>query len=98
MTDTIISSATKEVVICFDRPFVIIGETEDDIRRYGHPLSDQVLAEALTKLEQAGARVIGVGLRRGHVCRARWMPIAYRGGMVCRMPRRRRSGPIRANT
>ncbi|PHQ68314.1 MAG: methyltetrahydrofolate--corrinoid methyltransferase, partial [Sneathiella sp.] len=26
MTDTIISSATKEVVIGFDRPFVIIGE------------------------------------------------------------------------
>ncbi|MEM9653298.1 MAG: methyltetrahydrofolate cobalamin methyltransferase, partial [Actinomycetota bacterium] len=26
MTDTIISSATKEVVIGFDRPFVMIGE------------------------------------------------------------------------
>ena len=26
MTDTIVSSATKEVVIGFDRPFVIIGE------------------------------------------------------------------------
>ena len=26
MTDTIISSATKEVVIGFERPFVIIGE------------------------------------------------------------------------
>ena len=26
MTDTVISSATKEVVIGFDRPFVIIGE------------------------------------------------------------------------
>jgi len=26
MTDTIISSATREVVIGFDRPFVIIGE------------------------------------------------------------------------
>ena len=26
MTDTVISSATREVVIGFDRPFVIIGE------------------------------------------------------------------------
>ena len=26
MTDTVISSATKEVVIGFDRPFVVIGE------------------------------------------------------------------------
>ena len=26
MTDTIISSATKEVVIGFERPFVVIGE------------------------------------------------------------------------
>ena len=26
MTDTIISSATREVVIGFERPFVIIGE------------------------------------------------------------------------
>ena len=26
MTDTVLSSATREVVIGFDRPFVIIGE------------------------------------------------------------------------
>jgi len=26
MTDTVVSSATKEVVIGFERPFVIIGE------------------------------------------------------------------------
>ncbi|MDH3695318.1 MAG: methyltetrahydrofolate cobalamin methyltransferase, partial [Gammaproteobacteria bacterium] len=26
MTDTVVSSATKEVVIGFDRPFVVIGE------------------------------------------------------------------------
>ncbi len=26
MTETILSSATKEVVIGFDRPFVVIGE------------------------------------------------------------------------
>ncbi|MDH3194334.1 MAG: methyltetrahydrofolate cobalamin methyltransferase, partial [Acidimicrobiia bacterium] len=26
MTDTVLASATKEVVIGFDRPFVIIGE------------------------------------------------------------------------
>lgn len=43
-----------------DDRIVIIGETEDDIRHYGHPLSDQVMADALDTLEQAGARVIGV--------------------------------------
>ena len=26
MTDTVVSSATKEVVIGFERPFVVIGE------------------------------------------------------------------------
>lgn len=41
-------------------PIVLIGETEPDIRRYGHPLSDAVLAEALEKLVGLGARVVGV--------------------------------------
>ena len=43
-----------------DSRIVVIGETETDIRRYGHPLSDKVLADVLQTLEKAGARVIGV--------------------------------------
>ncbi|HCT99296.1 MAG TPA: adenylate/guanylate cyclase domain-containing protein [Methylococcaceae bacterium] len=43
-----------------DHRITIIGETEPDIRRFGHPLSDQVFADALQKAEEAGARVIGV--------------------------------------
>lgn len=39
---------------------VLIDETEEDIRRYGHPLNDQLLAEALSLMGRAGARVIGV--------------------------------------
>lgn len=52
----LISGATTQS----DQRIVIIGETEEDIRRYGHPLSDQVLADSLTALEKAGTRVIGV--------------------------------------
>jgi len=41
MTDTVISSATREVVIGFERPFVIIGEAVGtrrfDILRTGRP-------------------------------------------------------------
>ena len=43
-----------------DNRIVLINETEADIRRYGHPLPDQVLADALQALEKYGARVIGV--------------------------------------
>ncbi|MDD5228472.1 MAG: adenylate/guanylate cyclase domain-containing protein [Methylococcales bacterium] len=50
----------KRPDIEIDNRIVIIGETEPDIRRYGHPLSDKVLADALQKIETAGARVIGV--------------------------------------
>lgn len=50
----------KRPEMSIDNRIVIIGETEPDIRRYGHPLSDKVLAEALEKLEQSGVRVIGV--------------------------------------
>lgn len=50
----------KRPVTAIDGRIVLIGETEADIRRYGHPLSDQVLADTLTALEKAGARVIGV--------------------------------------
>lgn len=43
-----------------DNRIVIIGETEPDIRRFGHPLSDKVLADALQALENVNVRVIGV--------------------------------------
>lgn len=46
--------------IKIDDRITVIGETEPDIRRYGHPLSDQVFADALQKLEAEGTRVIGI--------------------------------------
>ncbi len=46
MTDTLLSSPTKEVVIGFDRPFVVIGERintalprRSGIRRSGSPIA-----------------------------------------------------------
>jgi adenylate cyclase len=50
----------KRPAIEIDSRIVVIGETEPDIRRFGHPLSDKVLADALQSIENAGARVIGV--------------------------------------
>jgi adenylate cyclase len=43
-----------------DPRIVIIGETEQDIQRWGHPLSDRVMATALEKLIAKKPRVIGV--------------------------------------
>lgn len=43
-----------------DKRIVLIGETEADIQRWGHPLPDSVLAEALERLAQGRPRVIGV--------------------------------------
>lgn len=43
-----------------DERIVLITETETDLQRFGHPLSDQVLADALQRLVDAGAKVIGV--------------------------------------
>jgi 5-methyltetrahydrofolate--homocysteine methyltransferase len=65
MTDTVISSATKEVVIGFDRPFVIIGER---INPTGRKLLaaemaagdySRVKADALAQVE-AGAHMLDV--------------------------------------
>jgi 5-methyltetrahydrofolate--homocysteine methyltransferase len=46
VTQTLLSSATKEVVIAFDRPFVVIGERinpvlarRSGIRRSGSPIA-----------------------------------------------------------
>lgn len=47
-----------------DAPIVLISETEADIKRYGYPLSDDVLAESLEKLLAAGVRVVGVDIYR----------------------------------
>jgi adenylate cyclase len=43
-----------------DRRIVLIGETEADIQRWGHPLSDEVLADVLERLLRGQPRVIGV--------------------------------------
>lgn len=47
-----------------DRPIdpriVIVAETEEDLKRFGFPLSDDVLAQVLERLSAAGARVVGM--------------------------------------
>lgn len=43
-----------------DDRIVVIGETETDLRRWGYPLSDGVLAQALERLAEGRPRVIGV--------------------------------------
>ena len=59
MTDTIISSATREVVIGFDRPFVIIGERinpEPPKQLPGMPPRAQMIAELMRAMEQAAKK------------------------------------------
>jgi len=46
--------------IPIDDRIVIIGETEEDLQRFGHPLSDEVLAKTLEKLTELKATTIGV--------------------------------------
>jgi len=65
MTDTVISSATKEVVIGFDRPFVIIGERINPTGR--KILAAEMAAGDFTRVEadaraqvQAGAHMLDV--------------------------------------
>jgi len=43
-----------------DERFVIIDETEDDLRRFGHPLSDQTLAKVISHLLAMKPRAIGI--------------------------------------
>ena len=65
MTDTLISSATREVVIGFDRPFVIIGERINPTGRKimaAEMLADdysRVIADALAQVA-AGAHMLDV--------------------------------------
>ena len=47
-----------------ETPIRLIGISEADIQRYGWPINDQLLAEALERLNQAGTRAIGLDLYR----------------------------------
>jgi 5-methyltetrahydrofolate--homocysteine methyltransferase len=65
MTDTVVSSATKEVVIGFDRPFVIIGERINPTGR--KILAAEMAAGDFTRVEadaraqvEAGAQMLDV--------------------------------------
>jgi 5-methyltetrahydrofolate--homocysteine methyltransferase len=65
MTETLVSSATKEVVIGFDRPFVVIGERINPTGRKALAAEmaagnfDTVVADALAQVE-AGAQMLDV--------------------------------------
>ncbi|HUQ25765.1 MAG TPA: adenylate/guanylate cyclase domain-containing protein [Burkholderiales bacterium] len=43
-----------------DERFVIIDETEDDLKRFGHPLSDETLARVVERVVALKPRVVGV--------------------------------------
>lgn len=43
-----------------DERFVIIDETEEDLERFGHPLSDEVLARVVERVLALKPRVLGV--------------------------------------
>jgi adenylate cyclase len=56
-----------------DARVVVITETEQDLQRYGHPLPDRILAQAIERLAAAGAGVIGIDKYRD-------VPVAPGGG------------------
>src|SRR5712692_1922501 len=65
MTDTVVSSATKEVVIGFDRPFVMIGERINPTGR--KILAEEMAAGDFSRVErdavaqvEAGAQMLDV--------------------------------------
>ena len=58
MTHTVLSSATKEVVIGFDRPFVMIGERIN-------PTGRKLLAEEMKNGDFSRVEAVGV-LVHGH--------------------------------
>src|SRR5687767_14945019 len=43
-----------------DDRLVLVEETEADLKKFGHPLSDEVLAAVLDRLLQLGPAAIGV--------------------------------------
>jgi adenylate cyclase len=45
-------------------PVTLVGATEDDLRRWGWPLSDERLAQLLDPILASGARVVGIDLYR----------------------------------
>ncbi len=47
-----------------DSRMTIVGITEADIRQYGWPLTDQLLAQVITKLQAHEPRVVGLDLYR----------------------------------
>jgi CHASE2 domain-containing sensor protein len=47
-----------------DKRILIIGADEEDINRYGYPLSDETLAQLLNKLQQYRPAVIGLDIFR----------------------------------
>src|SRR5215468_9789978 len=65
MTETVLSSASKEVVIGFDRPFVVIGERINPTGRKALAAEmaagnfDTVVADAIAQVE-AGAQMLDV--------------------------------------
>lgn len=52
--------------VAADARIVLVTETEEDLQRWGFPLSDEVLARVLERLTDQGARVIGVDKYRDH--------------------------------
>ena len=61
MTDTIISSATREVVIGFDRPFVMIGERINPTGRklLAAEMKESVESDALVMPSSSGSAIAG---------------------------------------
>ena len=47
-----------------DDRLLVVGITEQDLKTYGWPLSDGMLAQMLQRLQQGGAKVIGIDLYR----------------------------------
>ncbi len=58
------ADAIRDAEIARDPGVVLVTIGEDEIRRFGHPLSDDTLAEAIERLRALGARGIGVDLYR----------------------------------
>jgi adenylate cyclase len=60
MRDRVVGRAEKDPA-----PWVtVVRVTESDLRRYGHPLPDALLADALARIVGGGPRVVGVDLYR----------------------------------
>lgn len=52
--------------VAADTRIVLVTETEEDLQRWGFPLSDAVLAQILERLAAHGVRVIGMDKYRDH--------------------------------